>query len=244
MEQTRVILVDDNKDSLDILQFYIEQLPGFTILDTCTDGEQLLDSIMTHSPDVILLDINMPKMNGIDSIKECRRIRPELQFIFVTSYHQYAVEAFELSALDYVVKPLEKSRLYAALDRVKKADKPAKAPPNYPETQRLIIRDTSSSYFIPLTDILFVEKIMKKCYIYTVHDTFVTTETITSLLNQLPADLFFMSHRSYILNLAKLTSIKAKNQTYIAYFAHSEKYAHISKLKFDELQQRMNAFLL
>lgn len=244
MDHTRVIIVDDNTDSLDILQFYIEQFPGFSLLDRCAGGEQLMEAVMLHQPDVILLDINMPGMDGIETMKACLRLKPELLFIFVTSYHQYAVQAFELSVLDYVVKPIEKTRLFSALDRARRARrKPAIPSPSPLSLQRLLIRENSTSFYIPLADILFVEKVLKKCHIYTAKDTIITSETITSLLKQLPKDTFFMSHRSYILNLARLSSIQAKNQTYLAYFNGSEKYAHISKLKFDELQMRMNAFL-
>ncbi|GGG25620.1 LytR/AlgR family response regulator transcription factor [Paenibacillus abyssi] len=241
MDKARIVIVDDNEDSLDILQFYIEQLPDFSIVDRCVNGEELIDSVMRTNPDVILLDINMPKLNGVDAIQSCLRIKSDLIFIFITSYNEYAVQAFELSALDYLVKPIEKTRLYAALEKVKKTRKYAalqeKSNP-YPG-QRLFIKDNNDYYYIPQLDILFIEKVGKKCHIYTADHTYTTNETIGSIMNQLPKSIFFMSHRSYILNLTKISHIKANNQTYLAYFLNTNKYAHISKLKIDELQTKL-----
>lgn len=241
MEQARIIIVDDNEDSLDIMQYFIEQLPDFFIVDKCKNGEELVDSIMKTDPDVILLDINMPKLNGMEAMRSCLRIKSDLIFIFITSYDEYAVQAFELSALDYLVKPIEKTRLYTALEKVKKVRKQVtvqeKAATNH--TQRLFIKDNNNYFYIPQHDIIFIEKIGKKCHIYTPQKTYTTSEAIGDLMRQLPEDTFFMSHRSYILNLTKISQIKAINQTYLAFFLNTDKYAHVSKLKIEELQHKI-----
>lgn len=240
MEQIKLILVDDHEDSLDILHFYIKQLPDFQIIDMCRNGDDLIDSVMTNNPDVILLDINMPKINGIEAIRECLKIKSNLKFIFVTSYDQYAVQAFEISALDYIVKPVDKTRLYSALEKVKtikQSEVIHEQNRNY--HQRLTIKEGLDLYYIPTNDILFIEKVNKKCHIYTTNNTFSTSETIGHLLNQLPCSDFFLSHRSNIINLLKLSHVISVNQTYIAYFYNTDKYAHVSKLKIEELQQRL-----
>jgi len=119
MNKINLIIADDNEDSVEILDYFIEQLPEFEVISTCKDGEQLVQEVMAKSPDLLLVDINMPTINGVDAIKKCLRIKPNLNFIFITGYDEFAVKAFELSALDYIVKPIEKTRLYMALERAK-----------------------------------------------------------------------------------------------------------------------------
>jgi two-component system, LytTR family, response regulator len=242
MTKTRIIIVDDNEDSLDILQFYISQLPNFEIVDNCRNGEELIDSLLKTDPDVVLLDINMPKMNGMKAIQECLKIKNNLLFVFVTSYDEYAVKAFELSAVDYIVKPVEKTRLYAALEKVMKELRTS----NFHQDgtfnslpQRLVIKEGNHYYYIPAQEILFIEKIGKKCHICTMEREYVVSSNLGELMAHLPTDSFFMSHRSYIINLNKLSSVSSVNQTYVAYFTSTDKYAHISKLKIDELQSRI-----
>ncbi|WP_424767429.1 LytR/AlgR family response regulator transcription factor [Paenibacillus sp. sgz302251] len=245
MDKARVIVVDDNEDSLNIIQFYIEQLPDFLIVDKCKNGEELIDSIMANEPDVVLLDINMPKLNGMDAIRSCLKIKSDLLFIFITSYDEYAVQAFELSAVDYIVKPIEKMRLYTALEKVKKIRSSAQrqVQQRNDKLQRIYIKDNSDYYYIPLQDIIMIEKVGGKCEIYTQDKKYTTTENIGDVSKHLPEDLFFLSHRSYIVNLSKITHISANNQTYLAYFSNIEKHAHISKLKFDELQKKMKTVI-
>ncbi len=119
MNKINLIIADDNEDSVEILDYFIEQLPEFEVISICKDGEQLVQEVMAKSPDLLLVDINMPTINGVDAIKKCLRIKPNLNFIFITGYDEFAVKAFELSALDYIVKPIEKTRLYMALERAK-----------------------------------------------------------------------------------------------------------------------------
>ncbi|WP_246131925.1 LytR/AlgR family response regulator transcription factor [Paenibacillus hemerocallicola] len=241
--KTRIVLADDNEDELNILRHYIGQLPDFHIVDTCRNGEELIDSVMKSRPDAILLDIRMPKLNGLEAIRACLKIISDLLFIFVTSDEEYAVQAFELCAVDYVMKPVEKGRLYSALEKINKIRRrtePGQALPGTVEFEkRLIIREGNDYYFIPVKDILFIEKIGKKCHIYTAANEYVTNDNIGEMLQQLPDHLFFLSHRSYIVNITKIYCVLARNQTYLAYFPNTSKYAHVSKLKIEELQNKL-----
>lgn len=242
MNKTRIILVDDDEDSLRIMRYYVEKLPEFTIVDICHNGEELIDSVMRTKPDAVLLDIRMPKLNGIEAIRACLQFRSDLLFIFITSYDEYAVQAFELSAVDYIVKPIKKSRLYSALEKIntiRKRSETSSLPPGSASKKRLIIKEGNDYYFIPVKDIIFIEKIGKKCHIYTTAKDYVTNDNIGELLQQLPSQLFFLSHRSYIVNLTKIDCVLSKNQTYLAYFANTDKHAHVSKLKIEELQNKM-----
>jgi two-component system, LytTR family, response regulator len=236
MKPIPILLVDDHEDSLDILEFFIKQLPDFDIVAKCKDGEELLDILMKNEVDVVLLDINMPKLNGMEAIERCLKINKNLKFIFITSYDQYAVQAFELSAVDYIVKPIEKTRLYVSLEKIRKQYRENVQKKVLSSTKKIPIKFNGSTYYILLDEIQFVEKTGKKCIIYTSNRNYESYENITLIMNKLPADVFFMCHRSYIVNLTKISQITQKNQTYIAYFTSSDRYAHISKLRIVELQ--------
>ncbi|TYS67152.1 response regulator transcription factor [Sutcliffiella horikoshii] len=237
MKPINVVIVDDNQDSLEILNFFIGELKEFQIIDTCQSGEQLIDSVMKNKVDLVIADINMPEKNGLDAIKECLEFSPDLKFIFVTGYNEFAVEAFAISAVDYIVKPIEKIRLYKALERAK-----AQLLTEVAETEqkkhnkRLSVRSNSSFYYIPFGDIIFIEKSGKKCIIYTTNQAIETYENISDIYKQLDQN-FYRTHRSYIVNLRMLSHITPKNETYFAYFSNHEKYAHISKLKINEVQE-------
>lgn len=240
MLKTRVIIADDDEDSLDILGFYVRQHPDFYILDRCRDGEELLNSIMSRQPDAVLLDIHMPKMSGMEVIDKSLKVKPDLLFVFISGYEQYAVQAFELAAVDYILKPFEKPRLSAALAKIKKARKLQAQTPPVKLYQRIYIRDNNQHYYLNPEDIIMIEKISGKCEITTASKSYTASQNISELLKLLPEDTFFLSHRSYIINIQKISHVTAANQTYIAHFPLTSKYAHISKLKFDELHRRMN----
>ncbi|WP_237758475.1 LytR/AlgR family response regulator transcription factor [Priestia aryabhattai] len=164
MNKINLIIADDNEDSVEILDYFIEQLPEFEVISICKDGEQLVQEVMAKSPDLLLVDINMPTINGVDAIKKCLRIKPNLNFIFITGYDEFAVKAFELSALDYIVKPIEKTRLYMALERAKNSigsDKNQSKKPGE-QLKRLPVKFNGSTYYIPIDQIIFIEKSGKK----------------------------------------------------------------------------------
>ncbi|MCM3619048.1 LytTR family DNA-binding domain-containing protein [Sutcliffiella horikoshii] len=236
MKPINIVIVDDNQDSLEILEIFIRELKEFKILDTCRTGEELIDSVMKNQVDLVIADINMPKKNGIVAIKECLVFSPDLRFIFVTGYNEFAVEAFAISAVDYIVKPIEKIRLYKALERAKNQLLTERDSEEKASNKRLSVRSNSSFYYIPFEDIIFIEKSAKKCIIYTTSQAVETYENISDIYKQLD-QRFYRTHRSYIVNLRMISHITPKNETYFAYFTNLEKYAHISKLKINEVQE-------
>ncbi|MCA0966591.1 LytR/AlgR family response regulator transcription factor [Priestia flexa] len=238
----KVLIADDNIDSIEILEYFISQVPGFDVIGSCRDGEDLIQQVMVQSPELILVDINMPNMSGLEAVKECLKIKPDLRFIFITGYDQFAVEAFELSALDYIIKPIEKQRLYVALERAKKTlvkqdvEAPTKA-----RAKRLPVKFNGSTYYIPINEIIFIEKSGKKCLIFTELRTY---ENISDIYMYLDPNIFSQTHRSYIVNLEKVSHITPRNETYLVYFLNFDEYAHISKLKIQEVQKQLHDLMV
>lgn len=243
MNRIRVIIVDDNEDSLEILQYFLAQLSDFEVVGTCKNGDELIDEVMKSKPDLLLADINMPKKNGVLAIKECLEFYSKLKFIFITGYDEYSVEAFEIAATDYIVKPIEKHRLYKALEKAKKAIMYERNNSNRVQIKMLPIKNQNGTSYIPQNEIYFVEKDGKKCLVYTKDKIFETSENISKLTEKLEP-YFYSAHRSYIINLKLVVYIVPQNETYLAYFSDFNRQASISKLKINEVKARMEEYLL
>ncbi len=226
MQPIKVILAEDNPDALEIIKFYLEQLKTYHIVDICMDGESLVSSVMINKPSLVITDINMPKLSGIDAIKECIQLQEDLKFIFITSYDEYAVQAYELFAVDYVVKPVIRSRLYTALHRAEKLLQTKK---------RVPVKNNGIHYFLSPDEILFIEKNGKKAIIHTENKIYESYDNMTYFRQLLNSDRFISSHRSYIVNLDKISHVMPKNQTHLIYFGNYPHYAYASKSKVEDL---------
>jgi two-component system LytT family response regulator len=230
----KVLLADDHQDSLEVVEAFIKEHPNFEVIATCNDGEELVSKIAIYKPDIVITDVKMPKLNGVEAIKKAMQFNEKLKVIFVTGYDEFAVEAFNMEAVDYIVKPVELPRLYAALEKTQ-IDSRLKVLTTMNSRKKLPFKFNGSMFFIPYDDIFFIEKTGKKCLIHTKEGTFETYERI-SILAQLLDESFFLSHRSNIVNLDNILYIKPKNETFLAYFRNFDKHAHISKLKIKEIE--------
>lgn len=243
MKKYKVIIADDNADSREIIADFIHYLPDFTVVAEAVDGKEVIEQVMRNKEvDAVLVDIRMPKLNGFEAMKICMEYVPHLKFIFITGYDDYAVEAFAISAVDYIVKPVEAERLYKALDKVRRmriaeGEEP-KSEMNAEKRKRIILRNRRLTFYIPIDDILFIEKNGKEALVHTANRTYVTLETLDSIEKKLNTS-FFQSHRSYIVNLNKISHIETSGRTFLAYFSHYDKSAHISKHKIHTVQQKM-----
>src|SRR5919107_5624647 len=114
----RTILVDDEPLAIQGLMLRLERFDDVEIVDTCSNGREAIRAIKTHKPDLVFLDIQMPGFDGFSVIQGLMEVEPPL-FVFVTAYNEHALRAFESQAVDYLMKPVEESRLADTLDRVR-----------------------------------------------------------------------------------------------------------------------------
>lgn len=160
-----------------------------------------------------------------------------MQVIFITGHDEYALEAFGVNAIDYIVKPIERGRLYSALERAAAfAKQTGTVPPSAPVKKDLMIKQRNQYSFIPLDEIIFIERADRKSVIHMVNQKIELNEALTDL-EEILDSRFVGSHRSYIINLQYLTKIEAAGQTYHAYFKNYEETAKVSKNKLAELQK-------
>lgn len=234
MRGSRVLIAEDNDEAREILREFVNLHSDFTVVGEVASGSELLQAVNELEPDLLMVDINMPEMNGMEAIQECLEVYRELSFIFVTAYDDYAVQAFDLHAVDYVVKPIQKKRVFSALEKAKTALRQ-----RIPEGNRKVeVKFGREIYFIDLKDILFVEKIARKLYIHTHHKVYETIDTLEQFEKQLNG-AFYQSHRSCFVNIHHLTTIKISGKSYLGYFSGYDKAAPISKQRMEELKRRV-----
>lgn len=232
-DKIKVVLADDNEPSREIMSRFLSFFPEFINVGEAKDGEELIELVMKTKPDLVLVDINMPKLNGIDAIKKLIAILGDIKFIFVTAYDEFAVEAFRLYAVDYVVKPVEMNRLLLALERAKKLLR-MKDSKKTNTRKALTIRFNGSIFNIFLDDILFIEKIERKTIIHTEKQKYESYETLENLQSDL-SEKFFQSHRSYIVNIESIYRISPSGNTYLIYFKNYEQPAYLARQKYSQL---------
>lgn len=230
----KVLIAEDDAASRKLLRHFIGNLPNFKVVGEAANGEELIHYVTKEKPDIALVDIGMPLLNGMEAVKSCKEFLPSLQVIFITGHDDYAVEAFSVRAVDYILKPIERNRLYAALERAAQAFS-ANADKEMTFKKDLMIKQQKAITFIPLDEILFIERIDRKTVIHTINQKFETNEALASFEETLDSR-FMASHRSYIINLDFLTRIETVGQMYKAYFKNYDETAKVSKHKLAELQ--------
>lgn len=232
----KVLIADDNASSRKLLKHLIKTVPNLQVVGESANGEELISKVMIERPDIALVDIHMPLLNGMEAVKSCKKIVPALQVIFITGHDEYALEAFDVNAIDYIVKPIDRTRLFAALDRAAAFSMPPADRQSPLMKKDLMVKQHNHYSFIPLDEIIFIERAERKAVIHTIEQKIELNEALTNL-EEILDTRFVASHRSYIINLQHLTRIEASGQSYNAYFKNYDETAKVSKNKLAELQK-------
>lgn len=202
------LIIDDEPLAQDVIKQYAQKLPDLKITATC--GEAICaHKILQEQPiDLIFLDINMPKLSGISFLKNLNN--PPL-VIFTTAYSEYALEGFELNAVDYLKKPFSFERFCKAFYRAEELlllKKKAVTQPGESEAKFLFIKSNKKNYKINFADIMFVEGLGDYIKIHIKENHYVTNLSMKRILDLLPANLFYRIHKSYIISLHNIESVE------------------------------------
>lgn len=232
----RTILVDDEPLAIQGLQLRLEPYDDVEIIDTCSNGREAIRSIKTHKPDLVFLDIQMPGFDGFSVIQGLMEVEPPL-FVFVTAYSDHAIRAFEAQAVDYLMKPVDESRLADTLERVRVrlAEKRgveevdrlkevlAEVAPQAMEEveagaedahaanryEKLInIKDRGQIFRVDVDSIEKIDAAGDYMCIYTGDNTLILRETMKDLEKRLDPRRFQRVHRSTIVNLDQVRQVK------------------------------------
>ncbi|HEV8145572.1 MAG TPA: LytTR family DNA-binding domain-containing protein [Bryobacteraceae bacterium] len=211
------ILVDDEQLASEELAYLLREFPDVEIVATASNGLEAVQLIEDLEPDLVFLDVQMPGLDGMGVIRKLReREVPLPHFVMATAFDQYAVEAFRLEALDYVLKPIEKDRLAIAVERARKfigersRAAPAEPLPSKPALQRtkLLVRSSQRNFIVDAQDVVYA----------TIDEGLITVvaanlegqsnyRTIEELQSNLDPDMFWRVHRSYLVNIHRIKEV-------------------------------------
>ena len=205
----KVLLIDDEPLATALLQEYLQDFPDLETVQICHDGFEGLKAIQTHKPDLIFLDVEMPRINGFEML-ELLETAPSV--IFTTAYGQHAVRAFDSQAIDYLLKPFSKTRFAQAIQKFRTStDNPLRQPLEGDKEeyiQRVVLKDKNSIKIIPVEEILFLEANDDYVNIHTKEGRFLKKKTLSSLEKVLDPKLFIRVHRSYIIKVDQISKIE------------------------------------
>lgn len=215
----RAIIVDDEPLARSLLAAILGDIVDVSIVAQCQNGHEAVEAVIEHTPDVMFLDIEMPQMNGFEVIKSIQAdILPKI--IFTTAYAEYAVEAFRVKALNYVLKPLDDQKVHESVERVKavlgaKEKLPAKAmmlsalgaPDEALQSRSLIVKDSNNIAFLDKHEIDWIEADGDYVCIHIGANTHLIRATLKSTEAELRDPRFQRIHRSTIINLDRVSEI-------------------------------------
>jgi len=195
------IIVDDEYPSIQELSYFITNFSSITISETFDDSIKALEYIQRHSVNVIFLDINMPKLDGLTFSKVINTLPVKPVLVFITAYREHALEAFEVSAFDYILKPYSQTRIADTLQRLENSTAVRL------HNDKLTLWKNEILYVLDADDIYYCEAHKHEVYVYTKDKRFVVASSISDFHKKLRQDCFFRCHRSYIVNIDKITEI-------------------------------------
>lgn len=225
----KIVIIDDEPLARSIVVEYLQSMEGVEVVAECDNGYEGVKAILQHKPDLLFLDIQMPKINGFEMLELLDTV-PAV--IFATAFDEYAIKAFEANAIDYLLKPFSKDRFKLAMDKwlakkggngldekniqnlLESTDKQIE------ERNRIVVKNNSEISIVPVADIHYIEAYDDYVKIFTANSYYLKKKTMNYYEQILEPTLFFRVHRSFIINLQQLTRIEPL-----------EKNSHIALLK-------------
>jgi len=245
----RVMIVDDEPLARDRLRRFMSGDSQIEIVAECADGRSAVEAVQKYEPDLILLDVQMPGMDGFEVLRELGpKVLPHV--VFVTGHDEHAVKAFEAKAIDYLLKPTNKQRLYEALRRVtERLESSRHELPQAllallnerkagPGVSRLSIRDGDKVAFVPIGEIQWLEAAGNYVVVHVAGGSHIQRETMSALEEQLPKDVFYRVSRSAMVNMRQVKEVIAVGVgEYIVALASGQRIPITRTLK--EIEERL-----
>lgn len=243
----KVVIIDDEPLARSIVAEYLQDHPDMQVAAECNDGFEGVKAIAQLKPDLIFLDIQMPKINGFEMLELLDHAPP---VIFTTAFDEYAIKAFEANAVDYLLKPFSKERFDAAIDKWKAKqaaggnaghvqallDNGGKQPD---EKNRIVVKNGSDIRIVPVQDICYFEAYDDYIKIFTRDTYYLKKKTMSYYEEVLDPSVFFRTHRSYIINLQQLTRIEPlEKNTYVALLKNGKKIP-LSRTGYTRLKEHL-----
>jgi len=206
----KAIIIDDEPLARMMVKEYLESYPNITVVEECNDGFEGMKAIQQHQPDLIFLDIQMPKINGFEMLE---LIDNPPQVIFTTAFEEYAIKAFDAHAADYLLKPFSKERFDKAIQKLQHQRVNSvsaiveTALQSTVPNNRIVVRDNGKIKIIPVIQVQYLEAADDYVKIITAEGSFLKKKTMQYFDTSLPSQEFIRIHRSYIVNASLITRI-------------------------------------
>jgi two-component system, LytTR family, response regulator len=263
MNPIRTLIVDDEPLAREGIRLLLQDQPDFNVVGECGNGAQAVNYLNHHPVDLLFIDVQMPEMNGFEVLSNIRPVHMPV-IVFVTAFDQYALEAFRVHAMDYLLKPYSDERFYKILDRVRASiehknfkelsDRLIKllsqygqggmekmnlaAPSKY--LSRIPVSSGGKIIFIKTADVEWIEAADYYVEIHTNDNSYLLRETMNHLEEQLDPDRFFRIHRSTIVPLEHIHELEPYfNGEYFIVLDNGRKFK-LSKSRYDNLKSRLN----
>ncbi|MFH8132984.1 LytR/AlgR family response regulator transcription factor [Pantoea osteomyelitidis] len=239
----KAIIVEDEFLAQQELSWMIQQHSQIQIEACFDDGLEVLKYLQNHQVDVIFLDINIPSLDGMLLAQNISKFAHKPFIVFITAWKEHAVEAFELEAFDYILKPYHEARIVTMLNKLETSwqqpqpgssmqSRSAPQTINLTKDERIIVTD--------INDIYYIEAHEKLTFVYTRREAYVMSMAISEFCSRLPEANFFRCHRSYCVNLSKIREIEPWfNNTYILKLRDMDFQVPVSRSKVKEFRQLM-----
>lgn len=208
MKEYKTLIIDDERLAREELKSILKEFPEIDIIGEAQNGDEAIELIRKTKPDLLFLDINMPGMSGFDLLKKLESIP---RVIFVTAYDEYALKAFEVNALDYLLKPVETNRLNEAIDKLKLSDENEfesslihqldRKNRQLTLTDRVFIKDGEKCFFVSLSEVRMLESDGNYVKVYFGKNRPLILRSLNSFEDRLDPAHFFRANRKFIINL-------------------------------------------
>lgn len=215
MDDIRILIADDDDGMRLIMRRFVEKAGGFQIVGEAKDGRELIRLNEQTHPQVILLDVEMPVMTGVECARIIQDINPKTILVFATAHEKYMGDAFEVYAFDYLLKPFREQRVMKTLALIRsrlaeEAEERAVKPetPRNVAPRKLMLRHKEGVSFVDMEDILLIQREERSTVLYLEGgERLVTSDSLSELDERLPDDMFFRTHKSYVVGLRHIDSI-------------------------------------
>lgn len=190
------MIIEDEPSSQQVLEKFIEKISYLELIATCSDALEALEQLQKTEVELLFLDINMPKVSGISFYKS---LKNPPKVIFTTAYPEYAVQGFELNAVDYLLKPFSFERFLTAVNKAMDGEKI--------EKRALMVKSEGVIHKISTNDIVYIEALGDYIKIQLQDQYLIVNESLINLRKRLSLDVFVQLHRSYLVNIHKVTAV-------------------------------------
>jgi two-component system LytT family response regulator len=201
----KTLLIDDEPLALAELKTMLQKHADIDVIDTAANAKEAVEKITLLKPQLVFLDINMPGKSGFEMLEE---LEEAPHVIFVTAYDRFAIKAFEVNALDYILKPVNTDRLIEAVEKVKKQiSMVQKNEQKLSIEKRIFIKDGELCFFVPLADVVLIESVGNYARVYYQNKKPLLHKSLNYLEEKLPETHFFRTGRQHIININFIKNI-------------------------------------